>query len=128
MTFDFVLRTRISSNLNFFYIYNIPIPKADKSKEIFKLIIEKVAQLVCNSVEFAPLWLEVMKYEWSEKIGAIDKDIKNKLKAEIDALVAHLYDLNQEEYTYVLSTFPVVAALLKDACLNEFNIQYRFSL
>ena len=44
-----------------------------------------------------------------------------KLRAELDGLVAHLYGLDEAEFTHILSTFPLVAPAVKDATLQAYR-------
>jgi hypothetical protein len=59
-------------------------------------------------------------------VGLADSDrvtdpIKRaKLRAELDAMVAHLYRLTEDEFAHILSTFPLVPEATKQAALDEF--------
>ena len=44
-----------------------------------------------------------------------------RLRAELDGLIAHLYGLTEEEFSHILSTFPLVAEEIKAAALGEFK-------
>ena len=44
-----------------------------------------------------------------------------RLRAEIDAQVAHLYALTEPEFTHILSTFPLVPAPVKAAAVVAFR-------
>ncbi|NOZ49409.1 MAG: hypothetical protein GXP37_05085 [Chloroflexi bacterium] len=37
-----------------------------------------------------------------------DEERRGRLRAELDALYAHLYGLTREELAYILDTFPIV--------------------
>ncbi|HJQ33097.1 MAG TPA: hypothetical protein VJ866_12995 [Pyrinomonadaceae bacterium] len=41
--------------------------------------------------------------------------------AELDGMIAHLYKLTEDEFAYVLSTFPSVADEVKEAALEQFR-------
>jgi hypothetical protein len=43
------------------------------------------------------------------------------LRAELDAMVAHLYELTEAEFTHILGAFPLVAQPAKDAALAEYR-------
>ena len=49
--------------------------------------------------EFAELWEDVMKTKWSEKIAATTEFERNKLRAELDGIIAHIYVLLGEEFS-----------------------------
>ncbi len=57
----------------------------------------------------------------SHKDGVTDPAGRLKLRAELDAIIAHLYGLTEEEFAHILSTFPIVAQEVKDATLEEFR-------
>jgi hypothetical protein len=43
------------------------------------------------------------------------------LRAELDGIVAHLYGLSEAEFSYVLSTFPLVPDPVKVAAQNAYR-------
>jgi hypothetical protein len=44
-----------------------------------------------------------------------------KLRAELDGLIAHLYGLTEEEFAYILTTFPLVPEPVKVAAQNAYR-------
>jgi predicted AAA+ superfamily ATPase len=48
------------------------------------------------------------------------------LRAEIDALVARLYDLTVPEFQHILTTFPLVDESVKSQTLNAFRNLLQF--
>ena len=44
-----------------------------------------------------------------------------KLRAELDGITAQFYGLTEDEFAYVLSTFPLVAAPVKVAALEVYR-------
>jgi len=115
---DFILRSRVSANLNLFYFYQLPVPRLSSKDKWYRPIIERAAQLICTTEEFAELWEQVIKTKWSEKVAAIDEVERNKLRAELDGIIAHIYGLTEEEFTYILTTFPIVPQPQKQAALE----------
>ena len=53
--------------------------------------------------------------------GVTDPQDRLTLRAEIDALVARLYDLTIEEFQHILSTFPLVDESVKSQTLNTYR-------
>ena len=53
--------------------------------------------------------------------GVVDEKARMKLRAEIDAIVAHLYGITEEELIHILSTFPIVKEEVKQLTLDEFR-------
>lgn len=40
---------------------------------------------------------------------------------KLDGMIAHLYGLTEEEFAYILTTFPLVAQEVKNAALAEYR-------
>ncbi len=118
---DYCIRQMVATNINMFYIYQLHIPRLTKKDKWYKEIVERVAQLICTSDEFADLWQEVMKSKWSEKKAATTEYERNKIRSELDGIIAHIYGLSEEEFAYILSTFPVVPQPQKVATQNAFR-------
>jgi hypothetical protein len=57
----------------------------------------------------------------SYQVGATDPAERARLRAELDAIVAHLYDLSKEEFAHVLSTFPAVEKSVKQLTMEEYK-------
>lgn len=118
---DFILRSRVTTNLNLFYLYQLPIPRLSNKDKWYKSIINRAAKLICTTEVFAELWEGVMKTTWSEKVAAITEFERSKLRAELDGIIAHIYELTEEEFTYILGTFPIVAQPQKVAAHNAYR-------
>ncbi|HXU33774.1 MAG TPA: ATP-binding protein, partial [Thermoanaerobaculia bacterium] len=112
--FDFLVRFRVSASLTFFIVYQTPAPRP---AETDLQIVERAARLTCVSPAYADLWREARGTEWTPADAATDPADRARLRAEIDARVARLYGLNEEELRHVLATFPVVAEEVKEGVL-----------
>jgi len=119
---DFYLRLTITTNLTMFYIYQLPVPRLSSKDKWYKPIIEKAAKLICTTEEFAELWEDVMKTKWSKALAATQESDRNKLRAELDGIIAHIYGLTEEEFTYILSTFPIVPQAQKQLALEQYQL------
>ena len=53
--------------------------------------------------------------------GVTDPVERAKLRAELDGLIAHLYGLTEEEFAYILTTFPLVPDPVKVAAHNAYR-------
>ncbi len=49
---DWLLRQKVTTTLNMFYIYQLPVPRLTKSDRIFNEIVERAAKLICTTPEF----------------------------------------------------------------------------
>lgn len=116
---DYYIRQMVSANLNMFYIYQLPVPRLMQGHAAFEAIVERTARLICTTVEFDDLAKEVgLK---GHKEGATDPADRARLRAGLDGMVAHLYGLTEEEFTHILSTFPLVEQSVKDAALDAYR-------
>jgi len=119
LVLDYSLRLKISRNLNMFYIYQLPVPRLTESDAAFGPVVRRAVRLICTTPEFDDLAKEIgLK---SHKAGATEAAERARLRAELDGLVAHLYGLTEEEFAYILTTFPLVAQSVKDAALNAYR-------
>lgn len=117
--FDWLIRKKITSHLNFFYVYQMPVPRLSAKDPTFTPIVERAAKLICTTPEFDELAKEVGL--GSHKKGATDPRARAQFRAELDGMIAHLYGLTEEEFAHILSTFPLVAEEVKSAAMEEFR-------
>jgi hypothetical protein len=115
--FDAILRLKVSANINFFFIYSSQVPK--KGTLYDSRITERAARLICTTPKFDDLAKEVGM--GSHKKGVTNEVERARLRAEIDGLVAHLYGLTEEEFAYILTTFPLVPDPVRVSALNAFR-------
>jgi Alw26I/Eco31I/Esp3I family type II restriction m6 adenine DNA methyltransferase len=94
--FDFLLRLKVTTNLNMFFIYDMPIPRIQKHDKAYQEIISNVAALF---PDFEPLHKQFAKqpvYSFQDRI---------ECQATIDALVAKIYELDKQSIEYILDQF-----------------------
>jgi len=115
--FDFQVRQKTSTSISMHIFYQLHIPRIAEDNKWYKPIMAKSAKLICTTADFSALWEEVMHTQWSTDIVAIDKEERAELRAELDGIIAHIYGLTEEEFTYILSTFPIVPVTQKQAAL-----------
>lgn len=118
---DAALRMRVATTLNFFHVYQLPVPRLDEEDAAFAPVVRLAARLVCTAPEFDGLAREAGLRGHAD--GVTDPAARARLRAELDARVANLYGLTEEEFAHVLSAFPLVAQPVKDAALAEFRRQ-----
>jgi hypothetical protein len=97
--FDFLVRSRVGTDLNFFFIYKTPIP-SDFKHALANRIIEIATRLSSHDERFNA---------FSEFLFSSTKtlDVREsiELTAELNALVAHHYRLTREELGVILESF-----------------------
>ena len=87
---------------------------------------ERTARLVGTSAEFDDLLREVFGPKATHRThGATDPADRQRLRAELDALVAQLYALTEEEFTHILATFPLVDESVKTQTRNTYRTLLR---
>jgi hypothetical protein len=116
---DWLLRNMVTTNINMFYVYQLPVPRFTKKDPAFAPIVERAAKLICTTSEFDDLAKEVGL--GSHKRGVKDETGRAILRAELDGLIAHLYGLTEVEFTHILSAFPIVPDPVKIAAHNAYR-------
>ena len=123
---DWLLRQKITSHLNMFYVYQVPMPR-DAANELAQRVIQRAARLICTTPEFDDLAKSVGLKKTStasvptDTYGTTDPTERAKLRAELDGLVAHLYGLTEAEFAHILGTFPLVPQPVKVAAQNAYR-------
>jgi hypothetical protein len=116
---DSMFKNRVSTTLNFFYVYQTPIPRLTKTDQPFQKIVERAAKLICTTPEFDDLAAEVGL--GSHTNGITDEVQRAQLRAELDGIIAHLYHLTETEFAHILQTFPIVPEATKIMALNAYR-------
>ena len=49
-----------------------------------------------------------MGTDWDESVGATETAVRQQLRDELDAIIAHLYGLSRADFAHILTTFPLV--------------------
>ncbi|WP_341735923.1 hypothetical protein [Microcoleus sp. CAWBG640] len=116
---DCAFRQRVTTNLTFFFIYQMPVPRLTTGDKYFTDIVQRAAKLICTAPEFDELAQEVGLN--SHKEGVTDETERAQLRAELDGIIAHLYGLTEAEFAYILTTFPIVPETVKQAALAAYR-------
>ena len=96
---DFIIRKKISTTLNFFYMYTLPVPRDYIQINIFVKIIAKATRLFCVELNFTQLWEKIYTIDWqspdfwyspSASITNYgpkhEQDIRKRLRDEVSSL------------------------------------------
>lgn len=116
---DYVIRQKVTSHCNMFYVYQLPVPRLQEGDRWFAEIVERAAKLICTTPEFDDLAKDVGL--GSHHNGITNEIERGKLRAELDGIIAHLYGLTEAEFAHILSTFPLVPDATKQAALNAYR-------
>ncbi|MCP5524171.1 MAG: ATP-binding protein [Verrucomicrobiales bacterium] len=119
---DWVVRKKITNHCNFFYMQQLPIPRLTSRDADFRPLVERAARLVGTTPEFDDLLKEVFGGKATHRTHGITEPFhRQTVRAEIDALVARLYDLTDIEFQHILTTFPLVDESVKTQTLNTYR-------
>lgn len=105
---DSVLRMKVTSNINMFFLYQLPVPRLSHGNPYFDIIASLAAKLTCITPDFAEVWQDIMGEAWDESNSVTNPAERQALRDELDALVAHLYNLSRDEFAHIFNTFPLV--------------------
>ncbi len=97
---DWYARRFVETHLTFFVLNPFPIPRPVRDDPLRRRVIELAGRLACPDERFAGWAAEVgLPY------GPLDADQKQDMIYELDAVVAHLYGLNQKQLRHIFETF-----------------------
>jgi len=86
--------------MNFHIINAFPIPRPSREDLLWQRTTQLSGRLACPDERFAQ-WAEAVGVEW----GPIQEPDKENMIFELDAVVAHLYGLNEAQLTHIFETF-----------------------
>jgi len=116
---DYQIRHRITAHCDMHFMCSLKIPRLKEGDRYFQEIVEKASKLICTTEEFDELAKEVGI--GSHKNGVTEEGERMAIRAKLDAIVGHLYELNEIEFQHILSTFPLVSESVKTATLKAYQ-------
>ncbi len=116
---DYLLRQRVTTDLTFPIIRQLPVPRLQEGDPYVDAIVERAARLICTAPEYDDLAREVGL--GGHHNGATAPAERAQLRAELDGMIAHIYGLSDAEFAHVLATFPLVAGSVKAAALAAYR-------
>ncbi|MFH1881651.1 MAG: DNA methyltransferase [Planctomycetota bacterium] len=97
---DFLIRQKVSTNLNYFFIESLPIPRGDANNVLRYVTTAKATRLFCYNKDFANLWEKLWSdgwqspFFWYPSSGPIDdygpaheREIRCRLRDEAKNLI-----------------------------------------
>jgi hypothetical protein len=132
---DFTTRQKVSGlSLSFYVLKQLPVvPPNSYSSRLLDFIVPRVVELTYTAWDLQPFAQDVLdevgEETWARWFAEAtvhdspppswaagdtpapfvwDEERRAALRAELDALYAHLYGLTRDELAYILDTFPIV--------------------
>ena len=131
---DFVARQKVGGiHLKKFTVYQLPtFPPNRYTPELLDFVVPRVVELTYTAWDLQPFALDILDEvgpdTWAHWFADApvhaspppegqpatsapfiwDEERRAHLRAELDALYAHLYGLTRDELAYILDTFPIV--------------------
>ena len=104
--FDYAARQKIGGNhMNYIYLKQLPILSSELIQHHQIAIETLVLELVYTAWDMEPFAEELNYHEapfcWSEERRPL-------IRAELDALMFHLYGISRNDADYIMDTFPIV--------------------
>ena len=97
---DWYARRFVVKHVSFFVINPFPIPRRDGESRLRDRAVSLAGRLAASDGRFS---------RWAERIGVecgpLDEDQKEDHIRELDAVVAHLYGLSEEQLVHIFETF-----------------------
>src|ERR1019366_2058437 len=93
---EFLIRQKITTHISFFYLETLPFVRPLMGSHEAQELANRAGRLVSITPEI------------QLADPAIDLHLRARLRSEIDAIVAGLYDLSPVEFAYILTTFPLL--------------------
>ncbi|ELZ38750.1 hypothetical protein C471_09275 [Halorubrum saccharovorum DSM 1137] len=100
--FDFLMRTKVDSNLVMYKITESQVPRLTAGDEWFEHIWTRAAKLNCYGDAFAEM-RDRLDIE-----AATDESERERLQAELDAGAFHAYGLDRDQVAFILDDFHTV--------------------
>ena len=114
--FDWIARRYVETNLNYFILNMLTFPPQVSTP--WERIGILAARLSCVNERFADFAAEA-----GVECGELTPTLRNDMRAEIDALVAHAYDLTADELRFIFTDFTenAVPQVYRDLVLEKFE-------
>ena len=97
---DWYARRFVETHVNYFVFNPFPVPRPSRDDQAWERVVELAGRLACPDDRFAA-WADAVRVG----CGPIEAAEREKIIHELDAVVAHLYGLNEEQLTHVFETF-----------------------
>ena len=99
-SFDWLVRQKAATHLSLYILEALPVPRFGDAERRF--LADGALRLSCNHASYAALWTQRTGQAWTAPLA---DNVRQTLRAQIDAVVAMSYGLRRGEYEQVLASF-----------------------
>jgi len=119
-TFDWCARQKIAASVSLFMLKSCPAPALSKGASRF--LAHVALRLSCRHAGYARLWREQLGSAPAFSPELTSTEDRARLRAAIDAVVAHGFGLDRDDYRHILTGFSHKAhPLAPELCLAAFD-------
>ncbi len=97
---DWYARRFVENHVNFFILNPFPIPRPKRDSTLWQRVVHLSGRLACPDERFA-VWAETVGVQ----CGPLVADEKEDMISELDAVVSHLYGLEEQQVVHLFETF-----------------------
>ena len=97
---DWYARRFVETHVNYFVFNPFPVPRPGRDSALWKQVVSLAGRLACSDERFK-VWADAV----GVKVGPLPVDKKEDMIHELDAVVAHLYGLDEAQLVHVFETF-----------------------
>ncbi len=97
---DWYARRFVEANVNYHILNGFPIPRPPTKSSLWTRTVQLAGRLAAVDERFSS-WAEAVGVEW----GPLPEDAKQDMIHELDAVVAHLYGLSENDTQHIFETF-----------------------
>ncbi len=107
--FDWQLRQKAAAHVSLYILSELAVPEL--APDAHRLLAHASLRLCCNHRGFAPLWREQLGATWREAASRrcwpviLAEADRWRLRAAMDAVIAHAYGLSRAQYERILASF-----------------------
>ena len=97
---DWYARRFVETHVSYYVFNPFPIPRPDRDSVLWKRVVQLAGRLACPDERFST-WADAVGVEY----GSLAVDEKEDMIHELDAVVAHLYELSEPQLVHIYETF-----------------------
>ena len=97
---DWYARRYVGLHVSFYIFNSLPIPRPKRSSPLWKRVVQLSGRLACSEDYFTQWAAEV-----GVECGKLTHDDKQDKIHELDAVVAHLYDLSERHLVHIFESY-----------------------